>query len=41
MPDLAASDGSSPNHLDRCWLDIERKRELRQVEGGIGLEAAQ
>jgi oligopeptide/dipeptide ABC transporter ATP-binding protein len=25
-------------HLDRCWLDPERKRELRQVEGRIGLE---
>jgi peptide/nickel transport system ATP-binding protein/oligopeptide transport system ATP-binding protein len=25
-------------HLDRCWLDPARKRELRQVEGRIGLE---
>jgi peptide/nickel transport system ATP-binding protein/oligopeptide transport system ATP-binding protein len=37
MPDLAARvDGTK--HLDRCWLEPERKRELRQIEGRIGLE---
>jgi peptide/nickel transport system ATP-binding protein/oligopeptide transport system ATP-binding protein len=39
-PDLKArvADG---NHVDRCWLDAEKKRSVRQVEGGdIGLEAA-
>ena len=24
-------------HLDRCWLDAEEKRELREVDGRIGL----
>ena len=28
-----------PGHRDRCWLSPEQKRELRQVEGRIGLEA--
>ena len=28
----------APRHCDRCWLDPERKRKLRQVEDGIGLE---
>ncbi len=38
MPDLGASVEGARGHLDRCWLDPERKRELRQVEGRIGLE---
>jgi peptide/nickel transport system ATP-binding protein/oligopeptide transport system ATP-binding protein len=29
--------GGGPDQLDRCWLDAERKRELRSVEGRIGL----
>jgi oligopeptide/dipeptide ABC transporter ATP-binding protein len=29
----------APRHCDRCWLSPEKKRELRQVEGRIGLEA--
>ena len=29
----------APGHRDRCWLDPEQKREQRQVEGQIGLEA--
>ena len=28
-----------PAHLDRCWLDPEQKREQREVDGRIGLEA--
>jgi peptide/nickel transport system ATP-binding protein len=28
-------------HLDRCWLTPEQKRELRNVEGRIGLAAAE
>ena len=35
---LEARSPSAPGHLDRCWLEPERKRELRQVEGRIGLE---
>ncbi len=39
MPDLEARVAEAPAHLDRCWLPVERKRELRQVEDGrIGLE---
>ena len=38
MPDLAARAEGAENHLDRCWLEAGRKRELREVEGRIGLE---
>ena len=38
MPGLVARIDGEANHLDRCWLEPERKRELRQVEGRIGLE---
>ena len=29
---------TGPATCDRCWLDPAKKRELRQVEGRIGLE---
>jgi oligopeptide/dipeptide ABC transporter ATP-binding protein len=33
--------GGDPAHLDRCWLDAERKRAVRTTATGeIGLEAA-
>jgi peptide/nickel transport system ATP-binding protein/oligopeptide transport system ATP-binding protein len=38
-PPLEAKLPEAPSHCDRCWLSPERKRELRQVEGRIGLEA--
>ena len=38
-PALEARGGDSPDHRDRCWLAAEQKREKRQVEGQIGLEA--
>jgi oligopeptide/dipeptide ABC transporter ATP-binding protein len=39
-PPLEAKTGS-PTHLDRCWLDVERKREARVLaEGEIGLGEA-
>jgi peptide/nickel transport system ATP-binding protein len=38
MPELAARVEGAPGHLDRCWLEVSRKRELRQIEGRIGLE---
>jgi oligopeptide/dipeptide ABC transporter ATP-binding protein len=38
-PDLAAQLSEAPDHRDRCWLMPEQKREKRQVEGQIGLEA--
>jgi oligopeptide/dipeptide ABC transporter ATP-binding protein len=39
MPELAARLTEAPAHRDRCWLEPERKRALREVEGRIGLEA--
>jgi peptide/nickel transport system ATP-binding protein/oligopeptide transport system ATP-binding protein len=38
-PALEPRGGES--HLDRCWLAPERKRELRMVDGRIGLGAPQ
>jgi peptide/nickel transport system ATP-binding protein len=38
-PPLEARLPDSPGHCDRCWLGPEDKREKRQVEGQIGLEA--
>jgi peptide/nickel transport system ATP-binding protein len=37
-PDLKAPVGVKGGHADRCWLDPEKKRALRTVEGRIGLE---
>ncbi len=39
VPDLAARLPESPSHLDRCWLEPERKRTLRQVGDQIGLHS--
>ncbi len=37
-PPLQARIDGKPGHLDRCWLDAEQKRELREVRPGeIGL----
>jgi peptide/nickel transport system ATP-binding protein len=38
-PGLEARLPDTPGHRDRCWLTPEEKREKRQVEGQIGLEA--
>ncbi|HEU4705634.1 MAG TPA: ABC transporter ATP-binding protein [Solirubrobacterales bacterium] len=38
-PGLEARLAEAPDHRDRCWLTPEQKREKRQVEGQIGLEA--
>ncbi len=38
MPDLSSRVEGEAAHLDRCWLEPERKRALREVEGTIGLE---
>jgi peptide/nickel transport system ATP-binding protein len=40
VPALAARLADDPEHLDRCWLEPERKRELRLVDGQIGLPVA-
>jgi len=38
-PELEARLPEGGEHRDRCWLTPEQKREKRQVEGRIGLEA--
>jgi oligopeptide/dipeptide ABC transporter ATP-binding protein len=39
LPGLEARLPDSPGHRDGCWLSPEEKREKREVEGQIGLEA--
>jgi peptide/nickel transport system ATP-binding protein len=39
LPGLDARLPEAPAHRDRCWLDPEQKRQKRQVDGQIGLEA--
>jgi peptide/nickel transport system ATP-binding protein len=39
LPALTSRLSESPDHLDRCWLEPARKRELRKVMGRIGLQA--
>jgi peptide/nickel transport system ATP-binding protein len=40
-PQLRPSIVDKPEHLDRCWLDLERKRELRVVDDAIGLASSE
>jgi peptide/nickel transport system ATP-binding protein/oligopeptide transport system ATP-binding protein len=37
IPPLSSRLPEAPAHLDRCWLEVEQKRELRQVDERIGL----
>jgi peptide/nickel transport system ATP-binding protein/oligopeptide transport system ATP-binding protein len=39
VPKLESRLPDAPEHLDRCWLPLERKRALRNVDGQIGLAA--
>jgi peptide/nickel transport system ATP-binding protein/oligopeptide transport system ATP-binding protein len=39
LPELETRLDDAPGHRDRCWLGPSQKRDLRQVEGRIGLEA--
>ena len=41
VPDLTARQSEATDHLDRCWLEPERKRKLRQVGDQIGLASEQ
>jgi peptide/nickel transport system ATP-binding protein/oligopeptide transport system ATP-binding protein len=41
VPALEAHVEQAPEHLDRCWLPVEDKRERRQVAGQIGLVAGE
>ena len=38
VPPLEARLPDASGHLDRCWLEPEKKKTLRQVDGRIGLE---
>jgi peptide/nickel transport system ATP-binding protein len=40
LPPLESRLEQAPEHLDRCWLTPEQKREHRVVEGRIGLGAS-
>jgi peptide/nickel transport system ATP-binding protein len=37
VPDLVARVPEAPTHFDRCWLEVDRKREVRVVGDQIGL----
>ena len=37
VPDLTSRLTESPDHLDRCWLEVDKKRRVREVDGQIGL----
>jgi oligopeptide/dipeptide ABC transporter ATP-binding protein len=37
VPELAARSRDAADHLDRCWLEPDQKRKLRQVGDRIGL----
>jgi oligopeptide/dipeptide ABC transporter ATP-binding protein len=41
VPPLAARAPEAPAHLDRCWLEVAQKRQLRQVGDQIGLVSEQ
>jgi peptide/nickel transport system ATP-binding protein len=37
VPDLVSRLSDAPEHRDRCWLEPDRKRSLRQIGDQIGL----
>ena len=37
VPPLESRLADAPEHLDRCWLEVDDKRVRREVEGRIGL----
>ena len=38
-PELKERVAKAKGHADRCWLDPQEKKQLREVDGRIGLEA--
>jgi oligopeptide/dipeptide ABC transporter ATP-binding protein len=38
-PPLTSSLAEAPEHVDRCWLDVEEKVHRRIVDGRFGLAA--
>jgi peptide/nickel transport system ATP-binding protein len=41
VPELASRIPEAPEHLDRCWLEVDQKRKLRVVGDQIGLRASE
>jgi oligopeptide/dipeptide ABC transporter ATP-binding protein len=39
VPELTARLPGNATHMDRCWLEVDRKRTLRQVGDQIGLHS--
>ena len=39
VPELTSRLPESPDHIDRCWLEVKQKRELRQLGDQIGLRS--
>jgi hypothetical protein len=37
VPPLTSRLPDTADHLDRCWLEVQQKRELRQRGDQIGL----
>jgi peptide/nickel transport system ATP-binding protein len=37
VPELTSNLPESKDHLDRCWLEVAKKRQAREVGGQIGL----
>jgi peptide/nickel transport system ATP-binding protein len=37
IPELTSRLPEAPDHLDRCWLEVAQRRELRQLGDQIGL----
>ena len=37
VPDLASRLPDAPDHLDRCWLEVDKKRDVRRLGDQIGL----
>jgi peptide/nickel transport system ATP-binding protein/oligopeptide transport system ATP-binding protein len=41
IPELTSRLPDMPEHLDRCWLEVEQKRELRKLGDQIGLRTTE
>jgi peptide/nickel transport system ATP-binding protein len=41
VPELLSRLPEAPEHLDRCWLETDRKRSLRQIGDEIGLSSGE
>jgi oligopeptide/dipeptide ABC transporter ATP-binding protein len=41
VPELSSRLPDAPDHLDRCWLEVEQKHRLRQIGDQIGLASGE